>query len=381
MRGPAYGERTLADLTSTVLARLDVAGAERRLDIELTDRVILLVLDGLGRWLLDEHAADAPWLHAHTVATLDAVFPTTTSTSLTSIGTGLVPGQHGVLGSSIAWDGAPLDLLHWCRGTWPTDFTPALDDAPPERLQPRRTAFERAEAAGVAMSVVSRPEFEHSGLTRAGLRGGRFVPVAGLEPTLDAALAAATDPRARTFVYTHHGDIDTTGHLQGPGSDAWLRELRRVDEVVSAWADRLPDGVTLLATADHGMVAPDPTGWVELDAHPDLTEGVAVIAGEARNRYVHALPGAADDVLATWREVLPDDILVRSRDQAVEAGWFGEVADDVRGRIGDVVATAVGRTNLVHARQDPLGGRLAGLHGGLSAVELEVPLIVARGGT
>lgn len=380
VRAPRYGQDTIADLTVTLLGRLGVPGGEARIDAELSDRIILLVLDGLGRDLLDEHAELAPWLAAHATGTLDAVYPTTTATSLTSIGTGLVPGQHGILGSSIAWEGAPLDLLRWCRGSWPTRFTSALDEAPPEQVQPRLTAFERADDAGVAMTVVSRPEFAGSGLTRAGLRGGTFTPVAGLEPTLDAALEAVSQPAGRALVYTHHGDIDTRGHLAGPGSETWLEELERVDGVLAAWSERLPGDVTLVATADHGMVASDPAGWVELDGDEALNQGVTVIAGEARNRYVHAVDGAANDVLTAWQEHLPDDVVVVSRQEALEAGWFGPVADDMCARIGDVVAVCTGRTNLVHETQDPLGGRLAGMHAGLSETELRVPLIVARDG-
>jgi hypothetical protein len=48
--------------------------------------VVVLIVDGLGRQLLDAHADLAPSLASAPGATLDAPFPTTTATSLTSIG-------------------------------------------------------------------------------------------------------------------------------------------------------------------------------------------------------------------------------------------------------------------------------------------------------
>ncbi len=50
-----------------------------------------------------------------------------------------------------------------------------------------------------------------------------------------------------------------------------------------------------------------------------------MLAGEPRARYVHAAPGAAADVLATWRETLGDRAWVVGRDEAVAAGVFGPV--------------------------------------------------------
>jgi hypothetical protein len=49
-----------------------------------------------------------------------------------------------------------------------------LDDPDPLRWQPLRTQFDRAAEAGVTVRVVSRPEFEGSGLTVAAYRGGAY---------------------------------------------------------------------------------------------------------------------------------------------------------------------------------------------------------------
>jgi hypothetical protein len=117
----------------------------------------------------------------------------------------------------------------------------------------------------------------------------------------------------------------------------------------------------------------------DLDAEPALADGVRVLAGEPRARYVHTLPGAADDVLARWRELLGDRAWVVRRDEATASGVFGPVDDALAARIGDVVALARGSWALVTPEGEPGPSRLAAYHGSLTATELAIPLLVARG--
>jgi hypothetical protein len=95
---------------------------------------------------------------------------------------------------------------------------------------------------------------------------------------------------------------------------------------------------------------------------------------------VHVAPGALEDVRSAWREVLGDAFLVLDRDAAVDAGWYGPtVRDDVRSRLGDLLALAVRDHVVVDSRVLPeFVLAMVGMHGGLSPEELEVPLLVHR---
>src|SRR6185312_13564951 len=86
--------------------------------------------------------------------TLTAGFPSTTPVSLVTLGTGVPPGAHGILGFTVRQpNGHILNHIQWKRRP-----DPAL-------WQPVPTRFELAAAAGVAVTVVNKPEFEGSGLT------------------------------------------------------------------------------------------------------------------------------------------------------------------------------------------------------------------------
>src|ERR1035438_9927146 len=101
---PHYGEGSLADLACSLLASLGVGDEPNPLGLPGTGRACLLIVDGLGWELLRAHPAAAPFLSelAVTGRAVTAGFPATTVTSLTSLGTGLAPGMHGMLGYQVA---------------------------------------------------------------------------------------------------------------------------------------------------------------------------------------------------------------------------------------------------------------------------------------
>ncbi|MEX0834488.1 MAG: alkaline phosphatase family protein, partial [Nitriliruptor sp.] len=200
-----------------------------------------------------------------------------------------------------------------------------------------------------------------------------------LQPSLDAAIAELT-AADRSLVYVHHGDLDTIGHLTGPGSDRWCDELARIDRVLADVRLRLPQDTALVVTADHGMVHVPPENFVELADHPTLLAGVRVLTGDGRARQLHTQPGARDDVLAAWRDHVGDRGHVLTREDAIAAGWFGPIRDEaVRATIGDVLVVADSDVAWVHRDADLFGGRLAGLHAGLTRREVEVPALVLTG--
>lgn len=377
-RLPRYGESLRAVVPST-LAAVGMPGIVDGLSLGSHRCAILLVVDGLGWHQLHDHPDLAPTLTSVPGRAIDSGFPSTTVTSLASLGTGLAPGEHGVTGTSVALAGStePFNLLAWGFGRQDTAVAD-LDTVPPRTFQPRPTMFERADAAGVATTSVLKPTFVGSGLTEAVFRGGRTTTTTGLDATLAAAADAVTPADSRCLVYCYHPALDTIGHRVGAHSDQWCGELARIDEAVRSLARRLPPDALLVVTADHGMLTIPQDSLTELADGP-LMDGVRVLAGEARARHVHTEPGARDDVQAAWTEQL-EGFAVVAGDEAVDAGWFGpRVTTQARTRIGDLVVVATSPVGgLVHRDQDAYGGRLAGMHGSLTAAELEVPLLTIR---
>jgi hypothetical protein len=382
---PRYGTASIADLVPSLLHALGGEGFDGALGIEPAPAICLFVVDGLGWELLRDHAAEAPFLSGASSRSLTTGFPSTTAASLASLGTGRPPGEHGLVGYTMLLPGetAPINNLSWGPYGVASPATVAGEDLIqrliPEQVQPEPTAFERGVAAGLRVTLVGPRQHAQSGMTRAVLRGGRYRPAFGLADLVAVTAAALAEPGPPQLVYAYHPDLDLVGHIRGAGSDAWSLQLAEIDMAAAALAERLPPGAMLAVTGDHGMVDLGPLDRVDVGDVPALLAGVRVLAGEARARLVYTEPGAADDVLAAWRDVVGDRMWVVSRDQAIAAGWFGpRVSDRIRPRIGDVVAAAYGRIGVMQRTVDPAHARLIGHHGSMTPREQLVPLVTVR---
>lgn len=375
--------RSLVDVTPSVLAALGVPGYPDTLGLGgdsgagVTSACLFLV-DGLGWELLRAHSADAPFLAGLAEGTqpISVGYPATTAASVGTLGTGLSVGQHGIVGLSFLVPGQPLlHALTW-RSRENGSMTDMRDRAVPERVQPHPTALETAAAAGVTVTMAAPGLQRRSGLTRAALRGGEFRATYALGDLVTGVRdALATSP---AFCYAYHGDLDLVGHVYGPGTDAWRYQLRTIDRIAADIADVLPPGGLLAIVADHGMVSLTSEHVIDADTTPALTDGVLEIGGDIRARHVYAQPGAAADVLATWRDVLGAGSVVLSRDEAVAEGWFGEVSELTLPRIGDVVTAAIGGSGVVRTKAEPIESRMVGHHGSRETAELLVPLLTCR---
>ncbi|HWD46638.1 MAG TPA: alkaline phosphatase family protein [Actinomycetota bacterium] len=378
---PRYGEASLADLLPSLLAALDVPGFANPLGVEPLRRACLLVVDGLGWEALLANRRLAPVLAgtAEGGGPITTGFPATTVTSLASIGTGLPPGRHGLVGYTIALAGMEraFNCLRWS----PYGLGGAKDlrdRVVPERLQPEPTGFEVAAADGVEVTLVGAGEYATSGFTRATLRGGGYWRTHSLGDQAAGALRGLGKGR-RSLVYLYHPDLDRTGHVRGVGAEAWRLELAHVDRLVGHIAERLGGDAALFVTGDHGMVDLRPEERVDLADRPELAAGVRLLSGEARARHVHTVRGATADVLAAWRGLLGHAMWVVPGEEAIAAGWFGpKVTDEVRARVGDVVAAAHGPVGVVQREVDPTQALLTGHHGSMTSAEQLVPFLELR---
>ncbi len=366
---PDFSAVGLPDVVPSVARSLGVPGpdGEEGFVFAPARRGVVVLLDGLGDDLLRQRSGHAPFLRS-LLATAHRVpcgFPSTTATSMGSFGTGLRAGRHGLVGYEVLVPERDrlLNELSW-------------DDGPdPERWQPEPTVFERAAAAGLSVTRVGPGYFDGSGLTRAALRGGRFVAATSLGDRVDATLAAlAAGPRS--LVYLYWGDLDKVGHVHGAGSWEWGNELEAVDRELARLAARLPGDASLTITADHGMVDVPHALRLDVAHEPDLALGVRHVGGEPRAPQLYPEPGQAAAVAVRWAERLGERAWVRTREEVIADGWFGPVAPRNLARIGEVVVAMVDTFAVVDSRRArPEVLALLGLHGSITEAEVAVPVL------
>jgi hypothetical protein len=319
--------------------------------------VVVLVLDGLG-WL-DVDPARTPTLAAMQGGPATTVAPSTTAVALTSLTTGVAPGEHGLTGYRMRVGDGVLNVLSWTVGR--------VTGPDPARIQ------KVAPFGGRPVPVVTRAEFKSTGFTTAHLRGARFVGWRTMSTIVEhVRRLVAVEP----VVYAYYDGVDKVAHAHGLLDGFHAGELRDVDRFVGDLLDALGDDVAVVVTADHGQAHWGDAGWLEMG---DLWGFVATSSGDCRFRQLHALPGATADLAAAAVDAFGDVAWVFTGEELCDDGWFGPVVSaTVRKRVGDVVLAAREPVSFLDPTF-PMERALVAGHGSLTAAEMLVPMVGARG--
>lgn len=330
--------------------------------------VVLVIVDGLGAIQLRAHAGHARHLTSglgkKDVA--HSVFPTTTAAALTSILTGLEPGDHGLVGYRVL-DRERDRLVNQLSG-WESD---RID---PLLWQPEPTVFEQAVDAGHGAYAVGVAAYAHSGFTTATLRGAEFVAAQTAAERVAVAYQLAADAPG-SLVYCYLPEVDKAGHKHGVDSAEWIAALEEIDAALSVTP---PRQVGVLITADHGMIDVPAHRHVVLQEGDPRFDGVRHIGGEPRMLHVYLEENAdAEGVVRTWRASSEGDADVVSRAEAVASGLFGaSVTPAAASRIGDVLVISRGNKAFYDGTAaDQRARGMIGQHGALTPEERQVPYI------
>lgn len=353
-------------------SRASLTGAPNPLGLGPARSAVVVLVDGLGAANLRQRAGHARHL-AGAMAKRDVihtVLPSTTAAALASLTTGTMPGAHGLVGYRTL-DPEHDRLVNQLNG-WDAGMRP-------ETWQLRPTIFEAAAADGVDAVAIGAPRYADSGFTRAVLRGARYLPGASMADRFDAALDVLGGG-APALVYLYIPELDQAAHAHGWESDRWLGLLEQLDAEVAAFERRMPRGTGLIVTADHGVVDVPAHRHVFVDAKPELVDGVRHVGGEPRFLQLYLEPGldaaSRAQLLERWRASESGRAWVTTREEAIAAGLFGEVAPEAEPRIGEVLVAA--RSGIAYYDRrvaDRQAESMIGQHGSLSDEEVRVPLI------
>jgi hypothetical protein len=326
------------------------------------ERIVLLVIDGLGYEQLQRHAHIAPNLMSLVGGSITTIAPSTTASALTSLVTGASPAEHGIVGYRMDMGDSIMNSLRW----W-SDTRDLRKVHPPASVQPI------PPFVGMTIPVVSRAELEGSAFTEAHLRGSR--PCGWRAASSIVAQCANLISSGEKFVYAYYDGVDKIAHERGFGA-YYDAEIAATDWLVGSLLNTLPSGTTLAITADHGQVQVN-DNVVHLS--DDIKATLHHQSGEGRFRWLHAKRGQESELLQIATDSYSDIAWVASRDQVVEEAWLGparggRIADQVKRRLGDVALVPFTATTF----DDPLDSgpfSLVCRHGSLTADEMFVPFL------
>ena len=385
---PEYAGHSIANVPALARHLLGLPVEDRTLaeqiPAEPVDRVILLILDGVGYRKLLRVFDDHPGMAMHALADrgtclpITSVFPSTTVTALTSYSTGLTPQQHGMIGYRL--------YLRETQAITNMIQLPMLDPAPgahpmvtAESLLPIPTVYEEMAAAGVRTHTLLPSHISHSGLSRVLYRGcGSTHPVVNFADMLVTARQILSNATGKTFLSLYWPGPDSIAHTRGPETESYLAELLSVDEAIRRELIDRVENTVLLICSDHGFVPMRPTDYLKLSDLPDLSAGLLLPpVGEPRASYLFLRHrnGSADGAHAPTE--LPHGLVQFTAAEAVQLGLFGhgDLHPEFAHRLGDLVVVSTGSAGIYHPYPGvPL---LPGMHGGLTPEEMLVPLLAS----
>lgn len=337
--------------------------------------LVLLVVDGLGHdYLLGHDGA----LRQHLRGQMTSVFPSTTASAIPTFLTGLAPQQHGLTGwhmyfREVGAIVAPLPFRvrtgrHALRGAGVTPaelfgLSPLVDRLP----RP--------------CHVVSPRHIIHSDFNVAfsgqAKRHG-YDSLGEMAAQIGGLLRSAGPP---SYVHAYWPQHDSLAHEHGVHSAAVADAFAALDAAFAQLVEVARDNNSLvIVTADHGFIDTSAADTIDLDDHPRLRETLLLpLCGEPRAAYAYVRAGREAPFEDYVRARLHDRVQLFRSEDIVREGWLGPGAahPGLADRIGDYVLIPRGRSILRDWLRGEERHTHIGVHGGLSAAEMTVPLVVA----
>jgi len=404
---PDYHGRSISNLPASVCQWLGIElsgeplAAQYARAAEGTFRhVILVLVDGLSlkyfqRFLNgqnpfeDQFGAVQVWeeiLQDASLAPLTSVVPSTTTAALTSLWTGKTPAEHGVVGYELwlkEYGMLTNMILHSPTAFHGESGSLMRAGFKPEEFLPCQTFGHHLSANGVVAQAFLPSSIAHSSLTRTHTAGAQVIPyqtLGDLWVSLQQLLGKSQ--RQVTYSYIYWGDLDLLSHLYGPDDERLWLEFASFTRFLAQFIRRLRDdshGKTLvLFTADHGMRNSPRIEKYELKKHPEFMDCLVMNpSGESRLAYLFLKPGKEERMKKYIDQTWPGEfrLFPSSLLQSTGLLGMGEPHPFLPDRLGDWTAVAQGDAYWWWANRE---NHLKARHGGLSADEMIVPLVIFK---
>jgi hypothetical protein len=379
---PDYAGGSIVNLMSSLIA---ARGGEptyapaRELDhaaLAQARNVVLLVVDGLGYNYLTARGAGGH-LHQHLRARLTSVFPTTTASAITTFLSGVAPQQHGLTG----WF---MHLKEIGTVTAILPFQPrfgalALQTAKihASDLFHIRSVFERVATPSY---VITQARIVESEFSLATTRRAQRRAYENLDEYF-ALITRTAREGGRKYIYAYWPEFDSLCHTHGVASPQVAAHFAQLDASFGALIEQLrgTDSVVIVC-ADHGLIDTTPARTLKLDQHPEVADALTLpLCGEPRVAYCYVRAARAREFAQYIGAEMSTYCDLYVAEQAVAEGLFGTGTPHPRllDRIGDFVLLMKSNYVIKDLLRNERPFSQVGVHGGLTADELYVPLVVA----
>ena len=332
-------------------------------------KIVLLVFDGLGYEFLKRYGNNS-FLWKNCASKITSVFPSTTATAETSLETGVAPQQHAITGwlmlikelglvsKALLFEPRAGGSLFKMGVKWDSIYTEKLIidriSSPSMFVMPRIAAARFNGSSRVAV----------------------FDDLAGMIDRIKKAIAKKNN----RFVFAYWIDFDKISHKKGCAGSEAIEHFLEVDKKIEGLSNFIKkENACLLVTADHGFCDIPEENRLVLQDYKEIYDCLSLpLCGESRAAFCYVRP----EKDAKFRRLVKKDLdfcctMFKSSD-LIKKGVFGlgEPNPRLYERVGDHILAAKDGFNMRDLLAHESKPEMTGFHGGMSELEMYVPLVV-----
>ena len=404
---PMYDGQSLVNVPHTIMNILGVKTIGipinkklygGKIDLKGIRKVVVVFLDGFGynMWL-DSNSEPGFFNKISSrglLIPITTAFPSTTAVGITTVSTGYEPAQHGLPEWVVYMKEIKLII-----NTLPFTMFVSKKKVDLEELKYNSkilysgdTVYLQMKRAHVSSFTIIEKDLigsAYTSLTKKGSTTMSFV-----KPT-DGAI------RLRELINSKHGpvylhfysdNIDKVTHEYGPFTTQSRAEIAAMSHILERnllnGVDKTSAEETLiLVTADHGHIKVDPNKVIYLNNDKKLMKYLALDhgkkilpTGSPRDVFLHISPRYRSLAFNYLKTKLRGEATVIYSKDAIKLGLFGRSKPTKRllDRIGDIILLPNSNGLIWYEHVKGRRHKQKGVHGGLSADEMLIPLGMAR---
>lgn len=398
---PHYGGYSIANLPASICRWLEIPPLlDNALAQEITNvippsfqHVILLLVDGLR---LDNFVRGFEEtlernnnqelnhiLRDSVIFPLTSISPSTTSAAITTLWTGQLPAEHGIIGYELFLKefGVTANMIFHSISSFNNEPGSIYRSGfNPSTFLPVELIGPHFRKHGVIPYAFQHASIASSGLSRMLLKDVNSIPFENFE-TLRRSVKnmLLSNSQSKTYSYIYWSEFDTHSHHCGPNSKKIIEEWNRFFEgVCQIMRDIHLSGIKdtlFILTADHGQVPTEILDEYELFNHPDLLKHLILLpTGESRLPYLFIKTGHECEVQDYLKSHWQRDFSMIPSDKVLSSGLLGNAPphQTTVDRMGSHVVFPKKNAYWWWVRKK---NHLLGRHGGLSEEEMLVPFL------
>lgn len=358
--------------------------------------IILFLVDALGFYQWKRYGNKFPLFkqidNKKCLYPITAIFPSTTSSALNTINTGLTPAEHGLF----EWT---LYLPEIDKTIYTLPFTDIAvnkrDSLLEEKVKPEilfdfPTIYQEFKKENINSFSFLNKRYAESVYSKISRKGSETLSFVNFSDLVVKLRTQVENSKGKNYFFIYWDKLDTLSHDYGPSNDSCRVELAKLSflfltEIVQKLNKEIKKETLLIITADHGQIDINPGQTIYLNEDKLLMDSfkkdgkgeIIFPTGSPRNVFLHIQEEKLDDIFQYLKGKLEDKADILKIERIIKLGLFGEnqVKTEFRGRLGDLIILPYKNFTIWREYQNKKFAYL-GHHGGLNREEMIIPFAI-----